>query len=390
MTVFSRRVEKYPNEDERDGIRHIRVSTRFDERVIRFVRRFEHRVRRIFGKGIDIFYKRFYFTRAYYLLYAIRIARLAKRNKLDALVVTNFSQFIPILRLFCRRTKLALIMQCDWLVEMSPRTAGSRIKKADAILGCSHYIASGIAERFPDLAKRCHALYNASSRETLQRGSTTDLDRSAFAQSPDDKIVVFIGRVTPEKGIHVLINAMPRVLESVESCTLLIVGGFGLNPPQAGRWNRSGPNGDAFEGLKADYEGYLTSLAMPLGDRVRFTGDLPHTELAAYYRLGDVFVHPSLWNEPFGMTLTEAMVCERPVVSTRTGGIPEIVVEGETGYLVEPDDTGALADRIVRILKDDQLRAAMGQAGRRRVEENFSWENTANGLVRILEGASRE
>jgi starch synthase len=103
-----------------------------------------------------------------------------------------------------------------------------------------------------------------------------------------------------------------------------------------------------------------------------------------------VFVCPSIY-EPFGLVILEAMACETPVVASRVGGIPEIVVEGETGYLVDfdPDDlegfTSALAGRIEKLLRDTTTATRMGKAGRERVLQHFGWPAIASQTVQLYE-----
>jgi glycosyltransferase involved in cell wall biosynthesis len=104
-----------------------------------------------------------------------------------------------------------------------------------------------------------------------------------------------------------------------------------------------------------------------------------------------VFVCPSVY-EPFGLVILEAMACETPVVASRVGGIPEIVVEGETGYLVDLDPadpngfTDRLAERLEKLLGDPTLAAKMGKAGRERVVRHFGWGAIAAQTVRLYEG----
>jgi starch synthase len=103
-----------------------------------------------------------------------------------------------------------------------------------------------------------------------------------------------------------------------------------------------------------------------------------------------VFVCPSIY-EPFGLVILEAMACETPVVASRVGGIPEIVVEGETGYLVDFDPadldgfTSALAGRMDQLLSDTNLAAEMGKAGRERVLRHFGWPAIASQTVKLYD-----
>jgi glycosyltransferase involved in cell wall biosynthesis len=99
-----------------------------------------------------------------------------------------------------------------------------------------------------------------------------------------------------------------------------------------------------------------------------------HDETRALYREADICVVPSIWEEPFGLVAVEAMATGRAVVASKVGGLAEIVVDGETGVLVPPNDPGGLAAAFARLLDDPALCRRMGEAGRRRVEANYSWD----------------
>jgi glycosyltransferase involved in cell wall biosynthesis len=114
---------------------------------------------------------------------------------------------------------------------------------------------------------------------------------------------------------------------------------------------------------------------------VSFTGSVPHRQLISFYKDADVFVFPSVWNEPFGMPIVEAMAAGVPVVSTRGGGIPEIVVDGKTGLLVERGDASALAEAILRLLSNENLREAIIRDAHERAVELLSWEKIVENLL---------
>jgi starch synthase len=104
---------------------------------------------------------------------------------------------------------------------------------------------------------------------------------------------------------------------------------------------------------------------------------LPVPEVVQLYSHAAVFVCPSIY-EPFGLINLEAMACGTPVVASRVGGIPEVVVDGETGWLVEPGDATALGQALREALADPERARRMGEAGRRRVEAHFSWDRIAD------------
>ncbi len=126
-----------------------------------------------------------------------------------------------------------------------------------------------------------------------------------------------------------------------------------------------------------------------LGDRVTFTGRLPLEELVQMYNASEVVVSPSLY-EGFGLPAAEAMACGVPVIATTAGAFPEVVEDGVTGRLVPPGDAQALAGAIEGLLADDSLRRRMGEAGRGRVEERFSWASVAARTAEVYAEAIAE
>ncbi|WP_369184259.1 glycosyltransferase family 4 protein [Streptomyces sp. Y1] len=185
----------------------------------------------------------------------------------------------------------------------------------------------------------------------------------------DRPVVVCVSRLVPRKGQDTLIEAMPQILADVPDAVLLIVGG--------------GPYRADLEKL-ADARGVRAS--------VRFTGSVPWEELPAHYGAGDVFAMPcrtrrgGLDVEGLGIVYLEASATGLPVVAGDSGGAPDAVLEGETGYVVPGGSAAAAAERIVRLLRDEELRRSMGEAGRRWVERSWRWDLLAGRLTSLLAG----
>jgi glycosyltransferase involved in cell wall biosynthesis len=118
-----------------------------------------------------------------------------------------------------------------------------------------------------------------------------------------------------------------------------------------------------------------------LGKRINFEGHVVHDQIGQYYKRAAVLVSSSVWNEPFGISLVEAMMHGVPVVATRVGGMTYTVDHGRTGFLVDPEDPTALAKAICEILGDRERARRMGEAGRKRALEKFSWEKSADLLL---------
>lgn len=167
--------------------------------------------------------------------------------------------------------------------------------------------------------------------------------RARLGVDAGSRLLVGLGRLEPVKGFHSLVRALPLVLAAVPATRLLLAGEGSLRPA-----------------LEAE------ARALGVADRVRIAGAA--IAPAAVVAAADLVVVPSL-NEGMGRVVVEAMALGRAVVATRVGGIPAVVVDGESGRLVPPDDPRALAAAVSELLQDPGLRARMGEAGRRRAGE---------------------
>lgn len=179
------------------------------------------------------------------------------------------------------------------------------------------------------------------------------------------------GRVVAWKGVREFIVAAQQVIARVPEAVAFVIG------------DPSDENAQYLEEMQA------LARQLQIASNVIFTGY--RTDIAALMKFMDVIVHASVRPEPFGMTLVEGMALNRPVVATRAGGPLDIVVEGETGFLVEMGNSTALARAIVKLLRHPALAGQMGRSGRRRVETRFSHRRYAQqveGVYRQVLGAS--
>ncbi|WP_171170680.1 glycosyltransferase family 4 protein [Streptomyces sp. I05A-00742] len=237
----------------------------------------------------------------------------------------------------------------------------------DTITYLGEYTRSRIASALtPEAAGRMVQLPPGVDEKTFHPASGGAGVRARLGLT-DRPVIVCVSRLVPRKGQDTLIRALPAVLARVPDTVLLIVGG--------------GP-----------YASDLRKLADETGvaDSVRFTGPVDWDELPAHYGAGDVFAMPcrtrrgGLDVEGLGIVYLEASATGLPVVAGDSGGAPDAVLEGETGFVVRGDSAAETADRVATLLLDPELRARMGARGRAWVEERWRWDLLAERLQELL------
>ena len=191
--------------------------------------------------------------------------------------------------------------------------------------------------------------------------------RDKLNVKPEEKLILFYGALDKRKGLNVLIDAfnLLNAKRFTLNASLVIVG-----------------TGPELEKLRLRVTGY------GLQDQVKFLDWLPNDELPALLNVVDVFVYPSVpsggWEEQFGYAIAEASACAVPVVVTRTGSVDEVVVDGKSGILVEPNNPDQLADALAKLLSDDNLRKQMGGGGREYVVKHFDHKVIADRIGTFL------
>ncbi len=322
-----------------------------------------------------------YASRLYYLDYATQAAIQIRRQGADIVHIHNFTQFVPVVRAFNPEAKIVLHMNCEWLNQLDYGVMDQRLEQTDLVLGSSDYITKKANERFPHHAGKCQTVYNGVDADLF----ISNNHREGWVSKSEQRLL-FVGRVSPEKGVHDLVEAFTIVAESFPKVRLDIAGPIVALPQEFIVGVSNDPAvADLASFYESDYGAYLRQLVPPtLVDRVQFLGGMSQVELVDYYQATDVLVNPS-YSESFGMSLVEALASEKPVVATRVGGMINIVEDGRVGLLVERGDVPALAEAIIRLLKDEQLRAKMGKTGRQLVLDRFSWQQVASSLLHDYE-----
>ncbi len=161
---------------------------------------------------------RYLCSRLYCFPYALRIAADLRRQSCDIVHIHNFSQFVPVIRALNPKIKIVLHMHCEWLSQFDREAIAPRLRQTDLIIGCSDYITDKIKARFPELAHRCQRVYNGVDTEQFQPV------QSGASKSTEDLNLLFVGRISPEKGLHTLIEAFEKVADALPDSKLFLIG----------------------------------------------------------------------------------------------------------------------------------------------------------------------
>ena len=243
------------------------------------------------------------------------------------------------------------------------------IESADAVIAVSAGMRADILATYPTVdPDRVVVIPNGIDPDEYQFDPETDaLERLGI--DPSRPSVVFVGRMTRQKGIEHALDAAAYI----DPAAQMVLCAGAPDTPEIG----------------AEFRARAAELSALRGNVVWVEEMVPRTTLVQILSHASVFLCPSVY-EPFGITNLEAMACEVPVVASAVGGIPEVVVHGETGWLVPlevnadgvPTDPGgfaqALAARVNDLLADSAAASLMGKSGRQRVLAHFSWPNIAD------------
>ena len=355
-----------------DGVEYRRISTWFDRRLLH-----REKLRRLIDPtgwrnelqpiiNSPLWYRHFV---------GQVIADLAGQD-CDIVHIMNITQFVPLVRARLPKVRIVLHMHCQWLEQLDEATIERRISAADLVLGVSNFIAAGARRRFPSLAERCRHVYNG-------------VDIALFGRPPEvpptPKQLLYVGRLAPEKGVHILLDAFRAVLARHPDAHLKLIGPELVVAREALFPNCADPHvlrldplfrpGVYHQLLRAKVSEFPARSLSFLNQGVKFINLVPH------YHAASIFAFPSVCEEAFGLPAIEAMASSLPVVASRDGPLPELVEDGRSGLLVERSNPQALAAAILELLDNPNRRNAMAQAAFERASTRFSWDRIADDLL---------
>jgi phosphatidyl-myo-inositol dimannoside synthase len=253
-------------------------------------------------------------------------------------------------------------------MKMNGQKLRAGLQGADRVLAVSQFTANLVQKAgvSPDRIVIVHPGCDSDHFQPL--GPRMDLRQKLLGDRYKDKVILSVGNLVARKGHDMVIRALPRLREIVPEVVYVIVG-------------------------QGSHRIQLENLAMRFGvrDRVVFAGCVSVEDLPDIYALADVFVMPSREQldvcdvEGFGLVFLEASACAKPVIGGRSGGIPDAIVDGVTGLMVDPHDAEDIANALARVLCNSDLATRWGRQGRTWVVKSFGWARVADQVQEILQ-----
>lgn len=234
------------------------------------------------------------------------------------------------------------------------------------VIAVSEFTRTKIIEGFNTPIAKLEVLPNGVDYNYFKPNSNTEYLRERYGLK-GKKIIMTLARVNPRKGHDVVINAISKIKDHLEEVVYLV----------------SGPYNEKY---MAELKQQVKNLA--LDDHVYFSGYVENSEIVDHYNLCDIYVMQSRYmkgdSEGFGITFLEANACEKPVIGGNSGGVPDAIEEGYSGFLVEPEDDETLSKRLLYLLQNEDKALEMGQKGRERVIRTYNWPAISKQLVDII------
>ncbi|RKD24584.1 hypothetical protein BEP19_09410 [Ammoniphilus oxalaticus] len=318
-------------------------------------------------------YKRY--TYSHPARYLRKVIRHIKKQKPDIIMVENRPSYVLRIKANIKHIPVALNMH-SMLFASPPQINREKMnqvaEKVDGLITNSRYLLSEYESRFPAFKGKGVAVHLGIHPDPFelaqQRAEKIEGLRKKLSIQEGDQTILFVGRLMKEKGIHMILDVMPKLIKKYPKLKLIITG--------SARYGRN---------ASTPYVRKLNRQAAKLRKHVVFTQFVRPNEIPYVYQLADIVVIPSFWQEPFGRVNLEAMASSKAIVASDRGGIPEVVKHEENGFVFPLKNYKEdLYESISQLLEDEDLRAEFGQKGLERVKQ-FTWARTAEQYLQLFQ-----
>lgn len=369
-------------------------------RRIRFVARRLHKALQLL-RGHRSDGRPYFASRLYYREYFSAIARDLAECRPDLVHLPNQMQFAALFKRALPALKVIVHIHQDELAQLDIQLLRRDLAAVDAVATVSEFVTTRARARLPEMAARICTVGNGV--DVLRfRPAARARDSGPRELRPGPLRLLYVGRIAPDKGVHLLTETVDRLIRDGVNLELTLIGKPGLMPYDLLR-RLLGGDARALEAIRPFYGRSLRSriakevlrrgrsygdalrarLSPAAAARVRFLGTVPLPALVRAYRAADLVVLPSIWQESYGLPVAEAMACGVPVLASASGGVPELIEDGVTGRLFARLDTQALAGALRELSADPARLREMGRAARTRAQRLLTWARSAERLERL-------
>jgi glycosyltransferase involved in cell wall biosynthesis len=336
----------------------------------------------------------------YYREYFMQVARELRARPVDVLHFPQQLQFAADFKRAMPAARIVLHMHQDELAQLDYNLLRRQLANVDSVVTVSDFVTDRARTRFPEHAASIHTIGNGVDVARFLPDLQRDVSGHPACGLPTR--LLFVGRISPDKGVHLLLEAFDRVARERPDVELTLVGKVGMLPFDLVSLllNDDAPALDSLRpfyghstlawltkevlGQKHSYRQHLAARLSPqAAGRVHFVGSVSLEELIRLYSQADLLVLPSIWRESYGLPVAESMASGVPVLASDCGGVPELVDEGVTGLLVPRLNVDALTNAMRELLSDFARLREMGRASRLRAERLLTWDRSAERLERV-------
>lgn len=302
----------------------------------------------------------------------INSLKSALDRSFDLIHVFNRPRYVLELMKVLPESKFSLSLHNEMFhpEKITDEEAVSCIKKVEFINTVSKYIADTVKERFPQAADKLRVVYSGADAGMFKpswtpEGLSDKLALKVKYKLQDHRVIIYVGRFSPKKGVHVMLNAVKKVMVKNPDTALVVIGS---------KWYGSNETDD--------YTKEIRAIAEQLPGPVVFTGFLPPDQVCRHYSMADVFVCASQWNEPLARVHYEAMAAGLPIITTNRGGNAEVIRNLETGIIIDDySNADKMAEGIMYLLGNPSKCIEMGKAAREMAERQFNWKRVASEVI---------
>ncbi|MFZ7103654.1 MAG: glycosyltransferase family 4 protein [Peptococcaceae bacterium] len=272
------------------------------------------------------------------------------------------------LRKHCKNTAVTLSVHSDFLEEgWTKEELKELFPLYDGIVTVSKYLTDKIINIFPAGINKVRHIYEGVDTEQFYPRNEKAAEIRASLNLKDEKIILGVGRLTKEKGLHLLVQALPEVLKFFPKSSLVLVGNSRF----------------------IDEAGYLKVLDKAVNfprEKLLLFKNISPNEIHRFYAIADIFANPCQWEEPLGRVHYEAMAAGLPIITTPKGGNAEVIKDGYNGVIVNDyQDPQEFANTIINLLRNESLLKSLAANSRRLSTQHFTWKRVALELKRYFQ-----